>query len=183
MMRPNRIIKMLAAILIVAGIVGGLLYARYQKIKTGVIENQKSATAAYVQKYAGTFLKPEYFQHSSAESKNAFRAFFEAIQSPAIIRVKIWDPSYTIIWSNLPELIGQKFLDNTEVKEALDGEVAFDIEKPKDEHVSEREFQDFGETYVPIQNAGANIVGVVEIYQPAEPLMQEIHAQFKKSIF
>src|SRR5262245_3057333 len=46
---------------------------------------------------------------------------------PEVVRVKIWDRNSSVIWSDEPQLVGQRFPDNDELKEALEGEVAVEI--------------------------------------------------------
>ena len=46
---------------------------------------------------------------------------------PEVVRVKIWDRNATVIWSDEAQLVGQRFPDNDELKEALEGQVAVEI--------------------------------------------------------
>jgi hypothetical protein len=158
------------------------LYSRHEEIKTAVIDKKKSETAAYVKTRAVGLLKPEDFQDGDAlRQRQVFRSFFDAVQSPELVRIKVWDRNLTVIWSNFDDLSGQRFPDNHEVQEALQGEVKFEIEKKKPEHFSERQFYELSETYVPISDAKGHIVGVVEVYQPTTSLREEIGSQFRKS--
>jgi hypothetical protein len=87
-----------------------------------------------------------------------------------------------VVWSDLDGLVGQRFPDNHEVKEALAGGIEFEIGKPKDEHVSERSFDALSEIYIPFVNANGEVAGVFEVYRPVMPLKQEIASQFRKSL-
>jgi uncharacterized membrane protein YraQ (UPF0718 family) len=78
-------------------------------------------------------------------------------------------------------LIGQRFPDNHEVEEALEGKIEFEIEKLKTEHLTERQFQELGELYVPISGGRGDIAGVLEVYQPTHALRQEVKAEFLRS--
>ena len=96
---------------------------------------------------------------------------------PEVVRIKVWDPSASILWSDAGDLIGRRFPDNHELQEALQGELEVEI-KPLDkaEHGSERaRFSVLAEVYVPIRaDAGNDIVGVVEVYKTPERLFATI---------
>ena len=159
-----------------------LLYARYEAIKTSVIDKRKAEVAAFIQARASAMIKPEDFNSQDPLRRSkVFESFFEAIHSPELVRMKVWDRNYTVLWSNLTELIGQRFPDNHEVKESFEGKVEFEIDRPKEEHVFERAFLELAEIYVPFPDGDGKIVGVIEIYQPAFSLHQEIRGRFLKS--
>lgn len=179
MKRYQKVILALA-LLIVFG-TGAWLYSRYSAIKSNAIEKQKAQTAGHIQSLASALLRAEDFSDKdSARQRRAFQSFFEAIQSPEIVRMKVWDKNFTVIWATLTELIGQRFPDNHEVKEALEGKVEFEIDKPKDEHVSERQFQQLSEIYVPIRDSKEEIIGVIEVYQSIVSLNDEVKSNFQK---
>jgi signal transduction histidine kinase len=86
---------------------------------------------------------------------------------PEVVRVKVWDRTSTVVWSDAAELIGKRFLDNDELREALGGEVSVEI-KPlaKREQASERAAHDvLAEIYVPVVDDRGAVVGVVEVYK------------------
>lgn len=169
------------AVLVIIG-TGLWLYGQHDAIKTSAIEKRKTDTASFIQNRAAALIKPKYFrdEHSILQQQT-FENFFGVIQSPRLVRIKVWDNKFTIIWSNLTELIGKSFPDNHEVKEALSGKIEFEIQKPKSEHISERQFQQLSETYVPISNQNGEIIGVIEVYEPIYSLNEEIKAEFQKS--
>src|SRR5439155_9092859 len=71
---------------------------------------------------------------------------------PEVVRVKVWDRDATVVWSDEPRLIGQRFADDNELKEALAGEVTVEI-KTLDgrEHAYERpRFTTLAEVHVPL---------------------------------
>lgn len=131
----------------------------------------KSQVVSFIRTHAtAAGITAEDFATTSADRhQEVFAAYFAEIQSPEILRIKVWDRNFTIIWSNLTETIGQQFADNHELEEALEGEVEIEIEAGKEEHVSERHYTEFAEIYVPILDANdpASVVGVVEVYQPS----------------
>ena len=87
---------------------------------------------------------------------------------PEVVRVKVWDRDATVLWSDEPRLIGQRFADNDELKEALAGEVSVEIKTlSRREHAYERgQFTTLAEVYVPIfSKTTRRVVGVVEVYK------------------
>lgn len=157
------------------------LYSRYSEIRTAVIEQKKAETAAYVRSHAATALKLKAFTEAdSVRRRQAFQSFFEAIQSPEVVRIKVWNRNPTVLWSNFGELGGGRFPEKHVVLEALGGEVEFDIEKQKPEHFSARRFAELSETYVPVADAKGEIVGVVEVTQTTLSLHEEIRSRFQK---
>jgi hypothetical protein len=168
--------------LLVALATGLWLYVRHGEIKHAAFEKRKAETAAYIQKRAVVLLKVEDINEGDpALRQQSFQAFFDAVQSPDLVRMKIWNREYTVVWSELRELIGQRFLDNHGVKEALEGKVAFELVESKDEQVSERAFQALSETYVPFFDATGEVAGVIEVYQPVTALNAEMRSQFQSS--
>lgn len=85
-------------------------------------------------------------------------------------RVKVYDVSGAILWSDEARLIGQRFPDNFLLDRALAGEVVSKFEKPeRSEHVYERgEGAYVTEIYVPILDASGGVQGVVEMYRRAD---------------
>ncbi len=168
--------------LVVALVTGLWLYVSYGNVRQAAIEKRKAETAAYLQKRAAALLKAEDFDAGDpALRQQAFQAFFDAVQSPDLVRMKIWNRDFTVVWSELRELIGQRFPDNHEVEEALEGKIEFELAESKDEQVSERAFEALSETYVPFFNAKGEVVGVFEVYQPIAPLNGEIWTRFQSS--
>ncbi|HYL79353.1 MAG TPA: ATP-binding protein, partial [Candidatus Acidoferrum sp.] len=91
------------------------------------------------------------------------------VMMPEIVRVKIYDTSTAVIWSDEARLQGERFLDNPQLVRALSGQttVNLETEELKSENVYERnEFAQLVEVYVPIVFPGASrVVGVVETYK------------------
>ena len=86
---------------------------------------------------------------------------------PEVVRIKVWNRTATVIWSDKAELIGKRFPDNHDLREALGGEISVKI-KPlaKREQASERAGHDvLAEVYVPVIDPRGGVVGVVEVYK------------------
>lgn len=171
------------AIIIVAG-ASVWLYTSYQRIWADAVEEFKSETVASLQDHIAAKLDIAAFSYADQEQqKQAFENFWTSIQSLDLVRIKVWDSNYTVLWSNLSEIIGQRFQDNHELAEAYEGEIEFEIERQSQESISERQYKELSETYVPIKNIGGEIVGVMETYKPTVSLKAEVSKEFQKQIF
>ena len=94
-----------------------------------------------------------------------------------ILRIKIWSPTGTVVYSDLPSLRGRQFPVDTDLSEALEGNVATDFSNGSDdENVFERGLAErFLSIYLPIRAPGTGaVVGVYEIYEDAAPIEAEI---------
>jgi hypothetical protein len=159
---------------------GAWLYQRYAAIRTAAIEEKKAQTALYIQSRARSFIKPEDFTAGDrAAQRKIFESFFHDLQSPNLVRMKVWDRDFTVLWADLADLVGQRFPDNHEVEEAYEGKIEFEVEKPKTENVSERQYQELSEIYVPVSNSKGEVVGVIEVYQPTFSLNEKIQKSFR----
>lgn len=168
-----------AAIILATGL---WLYVQHGRIEHAAIEKVKAATAADIQAHAAKmFTGEEFADEQFAHRQELFQSFFDTVQSPDLVRMKIWNRHFTVVWSDLRELVGQRFPDNHEVKEALEGGVELEMDKPKDEHISERAFVELSEIYVPFANKKGEIVGVFEVYRPRAPMNEDIQSQFNTS--
>ncbi|MFQ5903858.1 MAG: hypothetical protein ACE5JO_09215, partial [Candidatus Binatia bacterium] len=155
------------AVLVMIG-TGLWLNKRYEAITAGVFEARRVAIAAHIQDQASTLLKPEDFvDPNTLRQQQTFETFFEAIQTPEIFRIKVFNREPKIIWSNLKAIIGQDASTNQEAMDALNGTIILKFKSLKPEQASERQFQEFTETYIPIRDANGNIAGVIEVYQTA----------------
>ena len=158
------------------------LYVRHAQIKHAAIEKTKTATASDIQRHASAvFTGDEFTDEQFVHRQELFQAFFDTVQSPDLVRMKVWNRNFTVVWSDLRELVGQRFPDNHEVKEALEGEVEFETARPKDENVSERAFLEVSEIYVPFFNKKSEVVGVFEVYRPSAAMNDDIRSQFHGS--
>lgn len=100
---------------------------------------------------------------------------------PNIERIKIWNRDSVVIWADNRQIVGQRFADNHELKEALEGKVSSELSMlGKSEHTLERQFRRLLELYVPIKYDGRDdVAAVFEIYQNLDPLYADIEQQKK----
>lgn len=133
------------------------------------VERTKTVNAKDIQMHARRLLRPKSFVLDNTEaSREQFVAFFNAIRTSEIVRLKVWDADSRVVFSDFEPIIGQRFSDDEELQEALEGQVVAKIKEPiSPENIGEREYanMDLLEEYVPIYFEGdAKPVGAVEVY-------------------
>jgi len=102
----------------------------------------------------------------------------QVVDGGGYLRIKVWAPDGTIVYSDLPELRGRQFEVEEDLDEALDGEVAAEF---SDGTADENEFErgvaaHLLETYLPIRGANDEVIGAYEVYQDAAPIDAEVAA-------
>ena len=160
---------LIGAAVIVSGLVVGWFFER------NVLANEEAQTAKVVQVQARQHLRPADFELPRPGAKReVFAEFLREL--PGIFRLKVFDRTGRIIWSDEPRLIGQAFPDNFYVANALKGQAGMVLEAPRRaEHVYERSKAYVAEAYVPITLApSAGPVGVIETYKDATEVVQGI---------
>jgi diguanylate cyclase (GGDEF)-like protein len=97
-------------------------------------------------------------------------------EMPEVVRVKVWSPDYTILWSDETKLIGRRFAADPDIKRALAGQLVSQVsDLKKKEHLYEREKYDYLlEIYIPVKRH-ENVVAVVEFYKFPRAFFQDLH--------
>jgi len=138
-------------------------------LKHDLLDREWSTTADFIRTEAIHNLRASDFaQPGHPAAQERFLLFYQrAIVMPEIVRVKIYDASMRVVWSDEPRLLGQVFRDNPELSAALAGRTTVNLEMhKKGENVYEPEGESLVEVYVPIVfGEGAPVVGVVETYK------------------
>ena len=100
------------------------------------------------------------------------------------VRVKVWDPSGTIVYSDEPALIGRSFTLGRNASRALaTGETATALpDLTAAEHVYERHLGPLVEYYVPVHVAEGEPVVLFEVYQRADSL-EEVLAGVRRNVW
>jgi two-component system, NtrC family, sensor histidine kinase HydH len=140
-------------------------------LRKDLLEREWRITADYIRTEARHYLtSADFALPFSAIAQEHFRNFYaKTVRMPEIVRVKIYDTTAAVVWSDKPLLIGQRFLDNTHFLGALAGRTMVNLEmsEEKGENVYERaEFPELVEVYVPIVfPESTEVAGVVEAYK------------------
>lgn len=143
-----------------------LIYISNVVIRNSFINRAKLTIGNAVRQEAED-LKPEDFSlKDPSHAANVFNNFYERIKSAEIIRIKVWDYSGKVIFSDDSSIVGQRFPENKEFREAIRGEVITEIgQKVKPENISEQGYEQLLEVYIPITYTGESVPsGVIEAY-------------------
>jgi signal transduction histidine kinase len=148
-------------------------------LRKDLLEREWRITADWVRAETLYHLTPEDFAApTTGQAQGHFRRYYqETIMMPEIVRVKIYDPAMTVIWSDDPRLIGLRFPDNPALATALTGriDVKLDIEKKGENLYEQDEGGGLVEVYVPIVFPGrTGLAGVVETYKRPEQVFFNI---------
>jgi diguanylate cyclase (GGDEF)-like protein/PAS domain S-box-containing protein len=99
------------------------------------------------------------------------------VSAGKILRIKVWGPDGTVVFSDLPALRGRRFDVEEDLQEALEGNVSTEFSSGSDEEnvfehgLAERLLS----IYLPIQSSTAGeVVGAYEVYEDAAPIMVDI---------
>ncbi|MFL5735135.1 MAG: adenylate/guanylate cyclase domain-containing protein [Chloroflexia bacterium] len=115
--------------------------------------------------------------HEDPQDYAAWKTRMDAIFTGyAVYRIKVWNSSSQVIWSDDPALIGQKYPDNDELREALDGTVKSELTNlSKLENTDDQVEGKALELYVPILPMNSfDVIGVVEVYQEVGDMYETI---------
>lgn len=134
------------------------------------LAQEEANTAGLVQAQARQHLVATDFVVSGPE-RPAFAAFLREL--PDVFRIKVFEGTGRIVWSDESRLVGLAFSDNPYLARALRGDVAAVLEVPeRPEHLYEQAIAYVAETYVPITLPGRDgVIGVIETYKDATRLV------------
>ncbi|HEY6568376.1 MAG TPA: diguanylate cyclase, partial [Actinomycetota bacterium] len=106
--------------------------------------------------------------------------FATGLENERIVRVKLWSSKGTILYSDESGLIGKEFPIESDLEEALEGELEAEVsELDAAENVRERSFGTLLEVYVPVRHDG-EVVGAFELYLPYAPIQDAISADARR---
>lgn len=87
------------------------------------------------------------------------------------VRVKVWAPDGTVVYSDATELIGQKFPLSDDRIDAFNGQSRVeDPNRSLPENVYERTLPPIREFYIPVADETGSVVSVFEVYRLVEPI-------------
>jgi len=91
------------------------------------------------------------------------------------VRVKVWGPDGTILYSDSPDLVDRQFELSKAAQEAFEGEPLFNISDLSDPaHEGEREMGSLIEFYIPLEDRFGEVLSVLEVEQRVEALETHI---------
>lgn len=164
---------------------GGILSSQTRAWNTERATANAADAAALVADFAisplldeSDFTSDEVDQRRVDELDESLRPFV----GDEIVRIKIWDASGRVIYSDEQETIGARYPVSHELEDALNGEISSEIsELDKAENVGEQEFDRLLEVYVPV-SAGQDgeFSGAFELYLPYDPIAESIEADTRR---
>ncbi|MDO8478685.1 MAG: PAS domain-containing protein [Candidatus Rokubacteria bacterium] len=162
---------LIAAVGITAGVIVGAFFERH------LLGEEETRTAEIVRSQARQHLSARDLNlvaGDPAERDRNFRVFLEGL--PGVFRIKAYDTTGRIVWSNESRLIGMSFPDDTFLQNALSGRVTTVLGTPsREEHVFERSHRYIAEAYVPVEFQGsAGVAGVLETYKDMTATMMDV---------
>ena len=91
-----------------------------------------------------------------------------------VVRVKVWAPDGTVIYSDLRELVDRRFDLTDDLTLAFDGVAQHEVpDLSLPENAGERGLGDLREFYVPVVHNG-EVEAVFEVYEVADPLLATV---------
>ncbi len=136
-------------------------------VEQSLIERAKNFIVDHAHVHASHLLTIDDFSSANYEnSEQDFVNFLNAVKTPEILRIKVWNNESKVIWSDDKNIIGKEFKDNEEYNEAMEGKIAAEIQKPvKKENVGEVGYKQLLEVYAPVNfSKNSKPDGVIEIY-------------------
>jgi len=169
----------LLSFFVTAATVGALVVFISYHFRQDLLEREWTLTAAYVKKEAQVDLLPsDFVEWNTPAAQERFQRFYHDVTlMPELVRLKIYDANMTVVWSDEPRLIGERFIDNDELKGALTGQTMVNVEtdEKKGENVYEQD-RTLVEVYVPIVFDGTHVVGVVETYKSPDQVYARVRS-------
>lgn len=147
-------------------------------LKQTAIEQTSSLVVNFVQTQAEQHLASgaDFSLIDPQKTQQSFSGIMDEVRTKDVVRIKVWDKDGTVIYSDDQTIVGKKFPDNKEFREAIEGKPEIEIVEPiKDENVDEKGYKQLMEIYVPITLTGSsNPDGVIETYYNIDSLNKGI---------
>ena len=137
------------------------------------------ATQALVRVLEEERLIPPIGDHLTGEAYDAFdRVVRDGLLGGENLRVKLWNTSGEIVYSDLRRLVGRRFEIQSDLRDALTGSGAIEIsDLTEEENAFDRRLGDrLIEFYVPVTGPTGGVIGAFEIYQDFGPLASHLTA-------
>lgn len=119
-----------------------------------------------------SFLEDGAVEAPASYGKNVF---LPLTQIGDVFKIKVWNLSGIVVWSDDQRIIGTKTIINDEFMSALKGKPVYSVEHPNEdpENALEADRGVILEVYTPILLDG-NVVGVIEVYEATAELYKSI---------
>ena len=100
----------------------------------------------------------------------------QIVRAGKLLRIKVWNPQGTVVFSDLPALRGRQFGVEEDLGEVLDGQTRTEFTDGAD---AENQFERglaprMLSIYLPIRAADGSVLGAYEIYEDAAPIEADV---------
>ncbi|MFZ2986831.1 sensor histidine kinase [Ideonella sp.] len=152
-------------------------------LQTRMLERDAAISRDFVQSMATIERTADLFRVPHAgEALASPTGFFAHVSAmPDVLRANVYAPDGQVLWSSRAELIGQRFVGNEELDEALQGRTVVHLdeeghEAPKAEHMGlQARSSGYVENYLPVFDEGTRrLLGVIEVYRQPAALFEAI---------
>lgn len=175
---------LLPIILIAAAMALFTVYFVADHIEQDALQRAQAMTAEHVAAKVREGLTVESFRdHDFQRHKTAFEGFLRQVRTPEILKVKIFNAKFDIIYSTTAADIGTKTDSSNYRQSLLDGKVLSVIKPPLTEkaNIELQGYRQLMEVYVPVVFDG-NAEGVVEAYFRMDTVKDAIRTTTKMAI-
>jgi K+-sensing histidine kinase KdpD len=160
---------LISAVVIVSGLTVGWFFEHH------VRAHEEEHAVNVVRSQARQHLAPADFDLPRwSGTRKVFEAFSQEL--PGIFRIKVYDRTGRLVWSDEPRLIGKTFPDDHALANALRGNVGTVLQAPEGPaHIYEKSRGYVAEAYVPVTFPQTSVVvGVIETYRDVTQVVLEI---------
>ena len=169
------------AITVISSISGYFLF-RY--LSHHLLERDMIISAEFIQSVSLINNPDPFFKGEvSIRDNPQIEEFFNHItRIPDVLRATVYNTNETVIWSDNKEIVGKRFTDNDELKQALTGKPVFALETKNDPDSTKSEHRflpqhvtEFVESYLPVWDfEHNNVIGVLELYKAPTALFRAL---------
>ena len=157
----------LLSLLLFIAIGAALGFGLTQYFEQQELERQKDVVASLLQPSVAPFVDEDVLANGAHGKKYSDIEYaFSYLAGVGLVRIKIWNQSGMVVYSDDPALVGKRFDKSADLNDSLAGSTTADISPlTKAENVAERGYGELLEVYAPLRLSGKNDVrGAFEGY-------------------
>jgi diguanylate cyclase (GGDEF)-like protein/PAS domain S-box-containing protein len=115
---------------------------------------------------------------SASSAAGVDAALVRLVRGGDLLRIKVWSANGTVLYSDLPQLVGKHFAVDEDLADTFAGETSASIaDASEPENVFERGLADhLLSVYLPIHGTDGKVVAAFETYQDAAPIEADVAA-------
>jgi HAMP domain-containing protein len=172
----TKLILPIVLITAVVSLIAAYLVAKHEEREA--LERAQTLTAEHIAAKARVSLTPENFQdHDFRRQTPVFEGFLQQVRTPEILKIKVFNAKFDIIYSTVAGDIGAK-TDSSVYRQALqDGKVLSVIKPPLTEksNIELQGYRQLMEVYIPIVYDDRT-EGVIEAYFKMDEINEDVRS-------